>query len=221
MLINNYMIYLYIKTHNVTGLKYLGKTTQDPYKYKGSGKRWTNHINKHGNNVITEIVGKFNTNEELKNFSEKLSEQLDIVNSANWANLMPENGTGGDTSKYINYSNINHGKGHTYEERYGVEKALKLKQLRSKKLSETRKGKTYEEIHGVEMAEHLRKKRSKDRSKYNTGRTHANSTKEKIRQRAIGRIQSRCSCIICQTEISINNISSHYRVHLSLERPLK
>jgi hypothetical protein len=54
---------------------------------------------------------------------------------------MPENGTGGDTSKYINYSNINHGKGHTYEERYGVEKALKLKQLRSKNFLKPEKAK--------------------------------------------------------------------------------
>lgn len=25
--------YLYIKTHNQTGLKYFGKTTKDPFKY--------------------------------------------------------------------------------------------------------------------------------------------------------------------------------------------
>ena len=64
MLINNYMIYLYIKTHNVTGLKYLGKTTQDPYKYKGSGKRWTNHINKHHffTNQILLIIINFRNN---------------------------------------------------------------------------------------------------------------------------------------------------------------
>jgi hypothetical protein len=215
------MIYLYIKTHNVTGLKYLGKTTRDPYKYKGSGKRWTNHINKHGNDVTTEIIGSFNTNEELKQFSEKLSEELDVVNSNDWANLMPETGAGGNTSKYIDYTSINHGKGQTYEERYGIEKALELKQLRSKKLSETRKGKTYKQIHGDERAEILRKKRSEDRSKYNTGRTHSRSTREKISQRAVGRIQTRCSCIICHTEISINNISSHYKVHPSLEKSLK
>jgi len=215
------MIYLYIKTHNKTGLKYLGKTVRDPYKYKGSGKRWTNHIKKHGNDVTTEVVGIFNTNEELKQFSVILSEELNIVDSDKWANLMPETGTGGDTSKYINYANINHGKGQTYEERYGVEKALELRQMRSKKLSETRKGKTYKQIHGAEQAEILRKKRSEDRSKYNTGRTHSSSTREKISQRAIGRIQLRCSCIICHTEISINNISSHYKVHPSLEKSLK
>ena len=40
--------WLYIKEHNVTGLKYFGKTTRDPLKYKGSGTHWTRHISKHG-----------------------------------------------------------------------------------------------------------------------------------------------------------------------------
>lgn len=36
---------LYIKTHNKTGLKYFGKTTSnDPYKYKGSGSYWLDHL---------------------------------------------------------------------------------------------------------------------------------------------------------------------------------
>ena len=29
-------IYLYKKTHKVTGLQYLGKTVRDPFKYNGS-----------------------------------------------------------------------------------------------------------------------------------------------------------------------------------------
>ena len=38
------MIYLYKKTHNKTGLKYLGKTiSKDPYTYSGSGVYWTRH----------------------------------------------------------------------------------------------------------------------------------------------------------------------------------
>ena len=51
------IIYLYIKTHNKTGLKYLGKTTKkDQHKYKGSGKYWLKHIRKHGYDVTTEII---------------------------------------------------------------------------------------------------------------------------------------------------------------------
>lgn len=47
---------LYLKTHNITGLKYLGKTIRDPLKYDGSGKRWRNHIKIHGNDINTEVI---------------------------------------------------------------------------------------------------------------------------------------------------------------------
>ena len=211
------MIYLYIKTDNKTGLKYLGKTVRDPYKYKGSGKRWTEHIKKHGYDVTTDILGTFLTNEELQKFSIPLSEKLDIVKSKDWANLKIESGDGGDTSQHIDYSKLNRGKGQTYEQRYGEEKAKLLRRLRSEKLSTTRKGKSYEEIHGKQQAKILKEKRSKDRTKYNTGRVHSLETLKKMRQSAIGRKQVRCSCIICHADISINNISSHYRIHQSLE----
>ena len=49
------MFYLYLKTHNKTGLKYLGYTKNDPMKYKGSGKYWSNHIKIHGNDVLSLI----------------------------------------------------------------------------------------------------------------------------------------------------------------------
>lgn len=92
------MIYLYIKTHNKTGLKYLGKTVQDPFTYKGSGKRWINHIKKHGNDVTTEVVGTYETIDDLRSDSIIISEKYNIVNSNEWANLRPETGDGGDTS---------------------------------------------------------------------------------------------------------------------------
>ena len=49
-------IYLYAKQHRVTGLRYFGKTTRDPYTYNGSGKRWTSHCNKHGWDIETTWV---------------------------------------------------------------------------------------------------------------------------------------------------------------------
>lgn len=209
----NTMIYLYIKTHNVTGLKYLGKTTQDPYKYKGSGKRWLNHIKKHGNNVTTEIVGQFDTIEELRSISISLSEKYNIVHSNEWANLRPESGDGGNTSQYIDYSQLNRGKGQTYEQRYGKQKASELKQLRSENLIKKRKGKTYEQIFGVEKAKELKKIRSQHQAKIRIGKTLSQETKNKIRQKSIGRIQSRCSCIICKSEVSINNLTNHIKKH--------
>ncbi len=207
------MIYLYIKTHNTTGLKYMGKTTQDPYKYKGSGKRWLNHIKKHGNDVTTIIVGQFTTIEELKQVSIPLSEKYNIVNSSEWANLRIESGDGGGTSKYIDYSILNRGKGQTYEQRYGFEKANELKTLRSKKLSETRKNKTYEQIYGETLAKHMKEKRSKQQSQINLGRILSEKTKEKIRQKSLGRKQTRCSCIFCKNEISVNNLTKHINSH--------
>jgi len=38
------MVYLYVKIHNVTKLKYFGKTTKNPYNYKGSGLYWKRHL---------------------------------------------------------------------------------------------------------------------------------------------------------------------------------
>lgn len=95
--------YLYIKTHNVTGLKYFGKTTQNPFKYKGSGKYWINHIKNYGNDVITEIYGFYIIKELCLNDAIKFSIENDIVNSSLWANLKLEELDGGDTSKTENY----------------------------------------------------------------------------------------------------------------------
>ena len=87
-------IYLYKKTHNITGLQYLGKTTKDPYKYKGSGKDWTPHINEHGYDVTTEILKECDSNEELSPWGRYYSELWDIVASPYWANRIPETGGG-------------------------------------------------------------------------------------------------------------------------------
>ena len=89
------MIYLYVKTHNKTGLKYLGKTSTDPYKYRGSGVRWNNHLNIHGDDVSTEILRECQTNEEIRHWGEYYSTVWDIVASDEWANLKAETGDGG------------------------------------------------------------------------------------------------------------------------------
>lgn len=89
-------IYLYVKTHNVTGLKYFGKTTnKNPYKYKGSGIYWRKHLSKHGNDVTTEIVGIFNDAKACETAALNFSQANDITNSFNWANLKEENGQDG------------------------------------------------------------------------------------------------------------------------------
>lgn len=98
--------YLYIKTHNKTGLKYFGKTTsKDPYKYQGSGTRWKNHIKKHGYDVTTEIVGYFIDEEECKQKAIEFGKENDIVESSVWANLKEEKLEGG--FDYINSNKLN------------------------------------------------------------------------------------------------------------------
>lgn len=97
-------IYLYVKTHNVTGLRYLGKTTRsDPHKYAGSGKKWLRHLKKYGYDYTTEILLVTKDEEELKNTGIFFSKMWGIVESKEWANLREEAGDGGDTSKTEGY----------------------------------------------------------------------------------------------------------------------
>jgi hypothetical protein len=90
--------WLYVKIHNSTGLKYLGKTVQDPYSYNGSGKHWKSHLKKHGKNVTTLWACKYNNQEILREEALFFSKVYDVVNSKEWANIMIEDGaTGGKT----------------------------------------------------------------------------------------------------------------------------
>ena len=89
-------ISIYIKTHNITGLKYFGKTTQkNVEKYKGSGKYWKRHIKKHGYNCRTKVIRKFDDIEDCRWFCIKFSIINNIVESKDWANLIRENGLDG------------------------------------------------------------------------------------------------------------------------------
>lgn len=89
-------IYLYKKTHRVTGLNYLGTTvSKNPHTYKGSGKYWRNHIEKHGYDVDTEILLETANKLELTKAGLYYSELWNVVESKEWANLKPESGAGG------------------------------------------------------------------------------------------------------------------------------
>jgi hypothetical protein len=99
--------YLLLKTHNKTGLKYLCYTTKDdPFKYPGSGKRWKNHLKKHGKDIHTEILGDFKTIDELKKMGTLYSHEWDVVEDPGFANLRIEEGDGGDTSSFIDYKSM-------------------------------------------------------------------------------------------------------------------
>jgi hypothetical protein len=95
---------LYVKIHNVTGLKYFGKTTKkDPEKYIGSGKYWKNHVKKHGYSITTVIIGKFSDPKECKEFALNFSKKYNIVESDEWANLINENGMDGAPKGHIGH----------------------------------------------------------------------------------------------------------------------
>jgi len=213
-------IYLYKKTHNKTGIMYLGKTEKDPFKYKGSGKIWKLHIKKHGYDVTTEILGEFSNLEDFRKEAIKLSEELNIINSPDWANLRLEEGDGGDTSKFIDYSLLNTGKGLTYEERYGPEKAKELRAIRKASLgknSSSRKGKSLVELYGKERAAEItRANRVKHIGKISP---HKEKTKLKISAARIGYKSPRFCCLNCKRELGINNFTRHQKIHAKTKTP--
>lgn len=93
--------YLMVKTHNVTGMKYLCKTSTDnpkrPYTYLGSGKYWKRHLKKYGSDITTEILKVCNTREELIREGIYYSKLYNVVLSNNYANMVEERGDGGPT----------------------------------------------------------------------------------------------------------------------------
>ena len=93
--------YLYVKTHTITGLKYLGKTIEkDPHKYPGSGKYWRLHLKKHGKHYTTEILKECQHPAMVEYWGQYYSDLWNIVDSDEWANLKPEAGDGGKGTRW-------------------------------------------------------------------------------------------------------------------------
>jgi hypothetical protein len=92
---------LYVKTHRKTGLKYLGQTSKDPFKYQGSGIDWKKHLREFGDDVNTEIIIQTTDIEERNYWGRYYSSRWNIVNAMDdygykiWANRIPETGGGG------------------------------------------------------------------------------------------------------------------------------
>lgn len=85
-------IYLYKKTHNKTGLQYLGKTEKDPFKYLGSGLDWKAHLKEHGTDITTEVLRECQSNAELNIWGRYYSELWNVADSSDWANRISETG---------------------------------------------------------------------------------------------------------------------------------
>lgn len=95
--------YLYVKTHRITGLQYLGFTSRkDPHKYTGSGKYWHLHLKKHGYNYDTKILHKCVSKSAIRAWGLFYSKLWSVVKSNKWANLKDENGDGGGCFGEVN-----------------------------------------------------------------------------------------------------------------------
>lgn len=75
-------------------MQYLGKTTKNPYLYRGSGKDWVPHIKEYGYDVTTEVLKECASSKELSVWGRHYSELWNIVDSPTWANRIPETGGG-------------------------------------------------------------------------------------------------------------------------------
>ena len=166
------MIYLYVKTHRKTGLKYLGKTSRaDPYSYPGSGKRWKSHLEKYGYDFDTQILTESESPEEIKKAGLYYSDKWDIVNSKEWANLKPESGDGGPFS-------------HRSETKEKISNMTKGR-------DNPHKGMTYEEIQKDSEKAKERKENHKkwmaDNNPYR-GKKHSDEVREKMKDAASKRL---------------------------------
>jgi hypothetical protein len=172
--------YLYIKTHNKTGLKYFGKTSsRNPMTYKGSGKRWLNHLNLHGCDITTEIIGHFKDEISCKETAIAFSIENNIVESTHWANLEIEDGINGgfglegeknsqygkiwitngiDNKKINNKDNIP----------TGWYKGRKVPIDTGEKVRNKLKGRTLEDIIGIDRAKEGRRRRSLSKLEYHS-----------------------------------------------------
>jgi hypothetical protein len=94
-------IYLLIKEHVDTGLKYLCKHVASSFseceKYTGSGVYWTRHLKEHGNNVKTTSLFVTENEKEFRKIAKKYSLEFNVTHSKEWANLCDEEGQGGNT----------------------------------------------------------------------------------------------------------------------------
>lgn len=83
------------KKESPLGLKYLGITSTNPIKYKGSGTYWIRHIRKHKlkyDDIKTTILFKSSDQELISVTGLFYSNLWNVVESLEWANLIPEYG---------------------------------------------------------------------------------------------------------------------------------
>lgn len=193
--------YLYHKRHLITGLNYFGKTTQNPYKYKGSGLYWKRHLAQHGNQVETIQVWSFENLEECKNFAIEFSTRNNIVESNDWANFVIENGTDGQSPGFKNVSlsayNKTHNKDRKNKPGYIPNRLGKKDSLETKeKKRQAHLGKKYGPMSDTRYQQHLemiartnssRSAKLKGENNPMYGKDVAKETRDKLKNQTSGK----------------------------------
>jgi hypothetical protein len=91
---------LYKKVDKNSGLHYLGMTTQDPFKYSGSGIDWRSHLKNNDTDVETSIIFQTTNKKDFKLTGQYYSGLWNIVGAMDdygnkiWANRIPETESG-------------------------------------------------------------------------------------------------------------------------------
>lgn len=97
------LTYIYVK-ESPLGLLYLGKTEQNPYKYKGSGKQWRRHLkdnNLSADQIKTYVLYETTSKEDLEALCRIYSDLLNVAKDNKWANMKKEIGDGGTDKGHL------------------------------------------------------------------------------------------------------------------------
>lgn len=201
-MIKSKLITIYVK-ESPLGLKYLGQTVKDPYKYKGSGVYWKKHIKKHKveEKIITTILFQSFDREEIKQKANYYSQFYNIVKDKNWANLIPETGenkrvdTHPNEETRLKIGRSSKGRIVTKETRDKISKSSKGKIMSKEskdKISKSNKGKKRTKEFSKKMSllkkgfNHSRETKLKI-SKFHKGKITSEETKLKISLKNLGK----------------------------------
>lgn len=177
------MIHLYVKQHNETGLKYFGRTYQNPFKYRGSGYRWREHLRRHGNNITTLSVWSYHDADidQCKEYALRFSKEHDICNSVQWANMIVENVSDGHHKGHIPIEAIIRSANLRRGSKRSPEICKRISEgLRGKPRSEETKAKLRAANLGKKASEETKAKMRLARTTSRLGFKHTEETKAKI-----------------------------------------
>jgi len=186
--------YLMIKKVRHNGFKYLCKCmdNKDHILYQGSGVFWRRVLAQHPDWIIdTEVLGHYDTKEELKEAGIYYSNKFDVVKSKEWANCMREEGDGGSTTKgtFAIHNPV------TLQERF---------------ISDEN-----DIPEGWRIGRKKRGKRSAETTAKISAKQTGQKRSEEVRQRmrdATRKPRKTVQCEYCDRQITLQNIKRHHRI---------